>query len=367
MTDDTVAGSAPISPIRIGPLVVEAPVFLAPMSGVSDLPFRSLAQRFGAGAVVTEMVASKELVNRRVDVCRRLAFAGPEAERSNPTQPDKASRSPRIVQLAGYAANWMAEGAKIAVDEGAEVIDINMGCPAREVTGKQSGSALMRDLDHASALIEATCNAVSVPVAVKMRLGWDWRSLNAADLARRAEALGVTMITVHGRTRCQFFKDAADWKRVRDVVEAVDIPVVVNGDITSPDAARSALKQSGAHGVMIGRGAYGAPWLIGRTVAALKMGRDSGDPPVEVQAAVAREHVMMMMEHYGPFLGLRNARKHIGWYVERAGARGAALKIWRKRLCTGTDATAVLRDLAEFYQVACSGAFTPAAVEGRAA
>lgn len=328
-----------MSALKIGSNTPSNPVVLAPMTGVSDLPFRQLAHELGAGLVVSEMVASAELVARRPDVMRRAEGDG---------------LTPFVIQLVGADANWMAEGARIAEARGADIIDINMGCPAREVTGKASGSALMRDLDHAVSLIEAVVSAVSVPVTVKMRLGWDDRSRNAAELARRAQASGVAMITVHGRTRCQFFKGAADWSAVRPVVEAVDIPVVVNGDITSVSSAETALEQSGATGVMIGRGAYGAPWLPGRVGVALTSGADPGAPSLHQQGEIACRHVTLMLAHYGEFLGLRNARKHIGWYIETAGAqmeqqRPGALKAWRRRLCTDEDAGRVLSGLADFY------------------
>jgi nifR3 family TIM-barrel protein len=232
---------------------------------------------------------------------------------------------------------------------GADIIDINMGCPAREVTGKLSGSALMRDLEHALSLIEAVVRAVRVPVTLKMRLGWDDKSRYAAVLARRAEAAGIKMITVHGRTRCQFFKGRADWSAVREVAGAVSVPVIVNGDIGSAHEAREALAASGAAGVMVGRGAYGAPWLPGRIAAFLKSGRDPGAPPLAEQARIAREHVEAMLSHYGTSLGLRNARKHIGWYLASSGRDADTVKSWRRRLCTDDDAGRVLRGLAEFY------------------
>ncbi|MEQ1651053.1 MAG: tRNA dihydrouridine synthase DusB [Hyphomicrobium sp.] len=307
---------------------------LAPMSGVTDLPFRRIAHRLGAPIVVSEMIASEELVKNRADVVRRA---------------EGKDLTPFVIQLAGREPHWMAEGARIAESKGAEVVDINMGCPAKEVTGKLSGSALMRDLDHAQALIKAVVSAVTVPVTLKMRLGWDDGSRNAAELARRAEAEGVQLITVHGRTRCQFFTGKADWAAVAPVVASTSLPVLVNGDILDPKDAQAALMASGAAGVMVGRGAYGAPWMPGRIATALASGADPGDPEHNDQRDIALEHVEAMFSHYGGTLGIKNARKHIGWYLTSSGCPEATMKAWRRRLCTEWQPEKVLRGLAEFY------------------
>src|ERR1700737_521869 len=306
-------------PLKIGDIQLANPVLLAPMSGVTDAPFRRLAAALGAGLVVSEMTASDDLVQGRPISRLRCEAAG---------------IGPHVVQLAGCEAHWMGEGARIAEAAGADIIDINMGCPARHVTGGQSGSALMRDLDHALRLIEATISAVKVPVTLKMRLGWDDRSLNAPALARRAEAAGVQLISVHGRPRCQFYKGEADWRAVRAVREAIRIPLVVNGDITSFERAMSALEMSGPDAVRVGRGAQGQPWLPGQIGRRLETGVVEAPPSLAEQLHFIRALYDEVCSHYGLRIGLRHARKHLGWALEVAAQCGrapaTALKTWRQ-------------------------------------
>ncbi len=304
------------------------------MSGVTDLAFRTVAQRLGAGLVATEMVAGEHLAADRHGARRRA---------------QGADLKPFVIQLVGCETRWMSEGARTAETFGADIIDINMGCPAREVTGRLSGSALMRDLDHATALIEAVVKAVAVPVTLKMRLGWDQSSRNAPELARRAEAAGVALITVHARTRSQRFDGAADWAFVRNVSQSVRIPVAINGDIRDPVTARAALAVSGAKAVMIGRGACGAPWMLGRIAAALASDQDPGALPLAQQGAIALAHMEAMIEQDGGTVGLRNARKHIAWYLASSGQPAETVKSWRRRLCTSEDAREVRAGLAQFY------------------
>ena len=289
------------------------------MSGVSDLPFRRIAAREGAGLVVTEMVASRELTEGHAESETRMAGHG---------------LAIHAVQLAGRQPEWMAKAAVSAERAGAHLIDINMGCPARKVVGGQSGSALMRDLDLAATLIEATVGAVRVPVTLKMRLGWDATSMNAPELARRAEALGVAMITVHGRTREQFYEGSADWSAVRAVREAVGLPLVVNGDIETSAQAERALELSGADAVMIGRGSYGQPWWPGHLVRGLR----GGSTPLANVATLACEHYEGLLAHHGRRNGVRHARKHVGHYLDRWGGVPAL----RSRALRSNDPAEVL-------------------------
>ena len=325
-------------PLKIGGIIIANPVLLAPMSGVTDAPFRRLTAALGAGLVVSEMTASDDLVNGRPMSLLRCEATG---------------IGPHAVQLAGCESKWMAEGARVAEANGAEIIDINMGCPARHVTGGQSGSALMRDLDHALTLIEATIAAVKVPVTLKMRLGWDDRSLNAPELARRAETAGVQMITVHGRTRCQFYKGVADWSAVRAVKHAISVPLVVNGDITSYEDTVCALEQSGADAVMVGRGAQGQPWLPGQIARRLETGIVEAPPPLAEQLNHIRALYAELCSHYGLRIGLRHARKHLGWALEVAArcsrAPAATLKMWRAKILTSEDPAGVDRSLQDAF------------------
>jgi nifR3 family TIM-barrel protein len=297
------------------------------MAGITDLPFRRLVSGFGAGLVVSEMVASEEMVRARPGTRERAAL-GAGAENT-------------AVQLAGREARWMAEAARVVEGMGARIIDINMGCPAKKVVNGWSGSALLRDLDHALSLIEAVVGAVTVPVTLKTRLGWDDACLNAPELAQRAEAAGVAMITIHGRTRCQFYKGRADWTAIARVTGAVGIPVVANGDIVSPDTAREALRCSGAAGVMIGRGPQGRPWLLAEVAARLAGRAPDPAPAGAALSDMVAGHYEDMLAFYGAALGARVARKHLGWYMDEA----ATPDPLRREVLTASDPARVIATL----------------------
>ncbi len=305
--------------VSVAELTLDPPVLLAPLAGITDLPFRQLVARFGAGLVVSEMVASQEMVQAKPGVRERAELGYGEQATS--------------IQLAGRDATWMARAAAMVEENGAQIIDINMGCPAKKVTGGLSGSALMKDLDHALTLIEAVVGAVSVPVTLKCRLGWDDGQINAPELAARAEQAGVRMITVHGRTRCQFYKGRADWAAIRAVKQAVSIPVIANGDIVDAKTARAALAASGADGVMVGRGAQGAPWKLAEIAHALGQGPAPRIPQGTDLAAMILGHYDAMIDFYGEALGTRVARKHLGWYMDAAGTPPGP----RRELLTETD------------------------------
>lgn len=307
--------------LTIGPVTLPNRVFLAPMSGISDQPFRDLATAFGAGMVVSEMVAGDQLANGHHEAVLRA---------------ERTTGAPHVVQLAGREAHWLAEGARAATDAGADIIDINMGCPAKKVTTGYAGSALMRDLDQAVRLIDATVGATSLPVTLKMRLGWDHASLNAAELARRAEASGVRMVTVHGRTRCQFYRGTADWAAIRAVKASVSIPVIANGDLVRTDQLADMLTLSEADGIMIGRGTYGRPWFPGQVARFAAAGVMPQPPEGERLESTIISHYEALLDHYGPFLGVRNARKHLAWYMDRA-AEAPAEGALRKAVLTETD------------------------------
>ncbi|MEM9781746.1 MAG: tRNA dihydrouridine synthase DusB [Pseudomonadota bacterium] len=318
---------------QLGDFGVSGPVILAPMAGITDRPFRRLCKRYGIGLVVSEMVASREVLEGMKSVRAKAEL--------------DADDGLTAVQIAGRERYWMAEAARFVADRGARIIDINMGCPAKKVTNGLSGSALMRDPDHALGLIAAVVDAVDVPVTLKMRLGWDRSTMTAPEIARRAAGAGVRAITVHGRTRCDFYTGRADWAAIRDVVDAVEVPVIANGDIVDAETASAALAASGAAAVMVGRGARGRPWLPGQIMSVL-MGRAPSespavDPPGKERVALILEHLEAQCLHYGKDLGLRTIRKHLGWYAE-AMPGGAALRSRLVRACSAHEIGAALND-----------------------
>ena len=320
-----------LKPIQVGPVRIDSPVILAPMTGVTDLPFRRTVKRYGAGLTVSEMIASQAMIRETRQSLQKSLW--------------DQSEQPVSLQLAGCEPKVMAEAARLNEQRGAAIIDINMGCPVKKVVNGEAGSALMRDLPLAAAIVEATVEAVNVPVTLKMRMGWDHSSLNAPELARIAESAGVKMITVHGRTRCQMYKGDADWRFVRKVKDAVSIPVIVNGDICSVEDARSALRQSGADGVMIGRGAYGRPWLLAQAMAELTKDGAWSEPSLDEQLEVMLGQYDEMLSLYGRHTGVNLARKHIGWYTK--GLPGSAEL--RNRVNQQDDPDTVVAMLRDYY------------------
>jgi len=318
--------------LKIGGVEISDPVVLAPMSGVTDMPFRRLVKSCGVGLVVSEMIASRAMVHAAKKTMKMATHC--------------AEEHPMSVQLAGCEPEVVAEAARLNEQRGAALIDINMGCPVKKVVNGDAGSALMRDVEHATKILDAVVKAVSIPVTLKMRMGWDHDSLNAPILARAAQDVGVRAIAVHGRTRCQFYKGTADWKFIRNVKNAVDVPVFANGDILTLDDARRCMEESGADGLLIGRGTYGRPWFPAQVIHFLKTGERQPDPSIDAQYAMLRRHYEDILSHYGVHAGVKIARKHIGWYSK--GLPGSAE--FRADIMGQEDPEIVRRKLAAFYE-----------------